>query len=595
MIARYFKFLFVIIAVHNFIAVYNGFAARPVLAEDISHPTHQVNASSAAENAGELYVAVMGEIENPGTYLLDSSSLTLRTVIRKAGGLNRDASMVVRIIRRGQSSSFKMFVSESSDNPLMSGDLLIADSKISASNASHTINVMQDEPETVRANYEEQSESTDVQVALLNVLDYPVVLKLKADQANPSYIVQWLKQPVTLLQHTRTITQDIRQRQASLAGRAASRLSDASVLVFEPGVINRKQLPSTLPKPIDSEIAAGARSGLIGMPTGQSMELNNVGQHVFTPRTGSFEADSTTSRATSPPRNSAHVPVREDFDHKRYETPAAPAVTSRQRIAMLPPWSGPSRIRNSSIGTESASEDSSNEPIPDPDDIRPESGAASLKMAAPLTIAEPVESATRAFTNGQMTVAMMFIAILTGAALLLRRTLEQASSIHNFVPAMVLDEPAQEAIPEPVIAPPTGKSVLELLLGNELPIEIEAFEFPEGIALQGQIVPKPNLRLDGAQSILKQNRPHFAGTDRSIVNESMQEVIAQVDSPESGSIRRPHFMATQQQKLAAKQPKATSATVASDSASSNERSKTADPPRAPLAKALFQLEKGGRS
>lgn len=64
-----------------------------------------------------FYAAVMGEVERPGTYLLDQTSLTLHNLVRCAQGFRDNASMAIRVIRRGRFSQIEIF-SDKSDTRL---------------------------------------------------------------------------------------------------------------------------------------------------------------------------------------------------------------------------------------------------------------------------------------------------------------------------------------------------------------------------------------------------------------------------------------------------------------------------------------------
>ena len=133
------------------------------------------------------------------------------------------------------------------------------------------------------------------------------------------------------------------------------------------------------------------------------------------------------------------------------------------------------------------------------------------------------------------------------------------------------------------------KSKLEMLIKNELPITVEAVEFPHGLALQGRIAPKPILRVDEGQNVLKQNGPHFTQAEQESSGYSLQQVISQLDTPTTESVRRPHFMGAEHSRTSAPVGATTASGTTANTNQVNERA------NAPLAKALFELEQGGRS
>ena len=233
-----------------------------------------------ADNVHELYVAVIGEVDTPGTYRLGSSSLKLHRVIQCARGFTKDASKAIRLVRMGRVRQTEIF-SEDSDSPLLPGDLLIVESRKAAARSENSSSTIHRDAETVRANYNEGTIRSGIQIALLNVLDYPLVLRLRPDQANATYLVQALGQPVSLLSTMRVITPDIPRRQTSDAAKRAAQMEDGSVIVFEPGKVKRNRLPVTLPNPLDTDRLIGSRNGLMASRIRNSHELRNLGQHPF--------------------------------------------------------------------------------------------------------------------------------------------------------------------------------------------------------------------------------------------------------------------------------------------------------------------------
>ena len=259
--------------------------------EERTRSSEKTITRAGSDNVNELYVAVMGEIDTPGTYRLDSSSLKLHRVIQLAHGFTTNASRAIRVIRPGRGSQTEIF-SEKTDSPLMPGDLLIVVPRRSSATSGKIADFRARDSQTVRANYEEGTIRAGIQVALLNVLDYPLVLRLRPEQANARYLIQALGQPVSLLEKTRVITPDVPRRQTSDAAKQAARMEDGSVIVFEPGQVDRSRLPVTLPAPIDSDLSIGSAVAAIGLAHGQSSDLRNLGQHIFWSNSNPFDSNS---------------------------------------------------------------------------------------------------------------------------------------------------------------------------------------------------------------------------------------------------------------------------------------------------------------
>lgn len=263
-------------------------SSRMMAQEAHSTSSNKTVTFAQADNVNELYVGIMGEVDTPGTYRLDSSSLKLHHLVQAARGFTSDASRAIRIIRAGRVRQKEIF-SEQTDSPLMPGDLLVVESRRSAFRSGKIASTVANDTETIRAGYEEGTIRAGVQIALVNALDYPVVLRLRADQANAAYLIHALGQPSALLARTRIITPDLPGRLTSDMAKRAPRLEDGTVLVFEPGTVNRNQLPVTLPVPYDGNAHQAPRSGLARRQTQSASDIRNLGQHPFWSSSDPFE------------------------------------------------------------------------------------------------------------------------------------------------------------------------------------------------------------------------------------------------------------------------------------------------------------------
>lgn len=335
-------------------------------------PNPKIITWRAAETTQENCVAILGEIATPGAYCLEARSLSLQTLVRRAGGVTEEASMAIRLIRHERVNQ-TLFLSPQSDTPLLPGDVLIVESKRATLGTSKVLNVG-NPANGVRRVAAQTGDSQGVQVAYLNVLDRPVVVKLRNEEARLDHIVQMLGQPVELAGSVQVLGPDRSSHAAQLAT-ASPRLTDGTVLVFRKGSVNRNKLPATLPKPYDSEIAAGAFPSLIGGALGQSAELRSVGQlaplliapgqeTAFSPAPFSepvpspqapvlsvpaFHSDPPSLQ--SPPVKSGSrpeaQPPRVEAQPSQMPLPETPIVSSRPRVATLP-FTGSAPMRSSS-------------------------------------------------------------------------------------------------------------------------------------------------------------------------------------------------------------------------------------------------------
>lgn len=552
-------------------------AAAPLMAQNRAARRQAVIIPfSKAESNREYYVAIMGAVSRPGTYHLDPSKLNLRTVIGLAGGVTPDPTTTIRVIRSGRENQ-QITYSESvaqSDCPILPGDLLIVETKSGPVNAGQVVDFDRD-PAAVRAVYEEQPEPKGVQVALVNVLEYPIVFSFANEDATPGRILELLGQEREALPNYAVIGSG-RGNRGFVQASHSMPLTPMSTLVFDHGSIKHDRLPKTLPRPIESDIEFGAQSGLIGNPSGQSEQLLNVGRRASLPENGSRELP------PIPPVSVERTPIQVPKEAEELELP--PTVsTSKPRIANLP-FTGDAPISKSSTASPRF-EVEPTESIPQltqsPIETAPE-----LPQADPLSIDEqplPPSNSSGAIT---LVIAIGLISLALVGITILTRKRFPAKGIEQTIEAAT--EPSEiEIPPEPIRAPvainrPAPMTLLERMIKNQIPLTVESVEFPSELALQGKILAKPILRVDGPQNVSNQNGPHFAPQEQEAGQQTIHEIIAKADAPESMP-RRPHFIRSQ------KSSTLTSASSGPGPQSSGERSD------APLANALFELERGGRS
>lgn len=266
----------------------------------------------AAADVNQLYVAIMGEVDTPGTYWINSTGLTMHRMIESARGFTRDASMAVRIIRSGRFRQTEIF-SAKNDSRLMPGDLLIVETTQMTTTKGTPRYADSRRSQTIHADYQRGTPRVGIQIALINVVDYPLVLRLRPEQANASQLIQSLGQPMSLLARARIITPDVPGRMTSDLAKQAPRLENGSVLVFEPGAVNRDRIPVTLPRPFHHHSSASMRSGMSHWYQDQAADDHRSGQHPFWSNTNPFDTTSQTvflnSRSSFDSR-----PVRLDYE-----------------------------------------------------------------------------------------------------------------------------------------------------------------------------------------------------------------------------------------------------------------------------------------
>ena len=543
----------------------------------------------SAQNSNNMQVGILGEIAKPGVYHVDAGSLSVQSLVRRAGGLTDDASLSIRIVRQERVIQ-SLFFSPQADSRLMPGDVLVVESMRSLSAMSK---VLEGGPRAnpVRQTAASPADPTGVQVAYVNVLDTPIVVKLHLEDARLERVVEMLGQPIELAGAVKVIDPQKASHVMAQVASGTLRLTDGSVLIFPRGSINRSKLPS-LPKPYGSEIAYGASPSLIGGPLGQSPELRSVGQLAplmvlpgFNSTPSAPMRNSATAPSTVPALITAPAPMLPvapsipDFDPL---SGSMPVVSSRPRIATLP-FTGAAPLRSSSSRGPFESESIAPPPQDDPQpqsmarnsssrgestQTTSKSNAKQNDLSSESHLAEPTEPAGASpFTAFQMFGILAGVSALIGAALLARKHFDKPAAdghraqtrrdIASTPQTPIQSEISTDAAVSSEIVPPAATPIekalnsaeavmenkLDRLIRNDLPVREEAVVFPAPIVLQGRIAPRPIHRLDRAAENVIGSGPHFATSADSSENASQESAAMELDAHPSNEakISGPHF------------------------------------------------------
>jgi hypothetical protein len=205
-----------------------------------SHPDSSHTGPSPKDSARPIYFGVMGEVAHPGAYAAPAV-WTLTELIKKAGGITPQANKSVRIFRGGLLTE-QVFLGSGEAPSLLPNDLIVVgDSGSSGSPTTSTdVNRGSSEPAAVSA----------VQVAFVNLIDRPVIVKMPSDKATLARIVELLGQPADSAANIRIFAPLAAGPHDSDSIEQATRpLDSGTVLVFSAPSIRRETLPA-FPEPI---------------------------------------------------------------------------------------------------------------------------------------------------------------------------------------------------------------------------------------------------------------------------------------------------------------------------------------------------------
>ncbi|MDA1012909.1 MAG: SLBB domain-containing protein [Planctomycetota bacterium] len=178
------------------------------------------------------FFGVLGEVNRGGVYEFTEASPLLVDVIRQAGGLTRFANQNVRIVRSGR-SGHQAFVTPSTDFMLLPGDVVIADSA--------QRRATRDDDDVGEIN-----NLPPVSIALVGVLDRPVVVTVKGAEATLGGLLQFLGQSGSLVSQARVIATARASRNTPVTN-STTRLKDSSVVVLNPRDVDRRRVPALPP------------------------------------------------------------------------------------------------------------------------------------------------------------------------------------------------------------------------------------------------------------------------------------------------------------------------------------------------------------
>jgi hypothetical protein len=202
-----------------------------------------LDALPSGVNQGALrHCSIIGAVRYPGTYAASRSSVLLKSLIEHAGGLTDHAAGTVRILQNGRQQQ----VTYSPDSPpvvVPPESVVIIDSAQAGAHVSA----------------EDATAYTDI--ACVHLLDRPVVLWLKPEDATLQHLLTLLGQPAG--------AEDFVQVLQTPAGRGTPHgsLTSGSVVVFEPARLDRTALNQVLQRwplqdliTIDETVASGSRN-----------------------------------------------------------------------------------------------------------------------------------------------------------------------------------------------------------------------------------------------------------------------------------------------------------------------------------------------
>lgn len=459
----------------------------------------QPKVSWALDASQQPYVGLLGQVARPGVYEVAPKGTRLGELIQEIGGLARDASGQFRIIRNGRPGQMTSYAG-AAQFELLAGDLVIADAKFSSSANSPQF-----------GTNAKPGESTSVQIGFVNLIDRPVVLKLRREHSSVVEILALMRQDEGLAAQIKLIAPP-NQRSAGQA-RPDVPLPSDTVLIFPPNSVRAARL-APLPEPfaikrdkeaapqppapttnISPDVTQSPRSQPSVKNWQDSQPLPSTAQPVAQPNAA--PATEFVEAPQPPPEDPSTEPVGGVRGKPRSQDRIA-----RDSHMVLAPPAEPNETAPAPLPTED------DDPPDEPSLLNAHSPRRPIASAkAQLVESDLVE--TEADTDKAATTWSIWPPLLTagagllallGFSVLLRRRTQTAHTI---------------PLPPPVAArpQPVRRDALEAIINDELPLTEERVPLTSPMQFHGRPQPAKTIRLDQEHAL---PRPHLeTGARRS--------------------------------------------------------------------------------
>jgi len=194
-------------------------------------------------------IGLLGEFAHCAAYEVADQDLDLDKVISQAQGLTPESSGIIRVIRGGRISQ-NIYYSAGTNFPLMHGDVLIA-----LKAPTNVVNLSSDQRRNQFQRDQQQSTPELTQIAIINLLNRPVVFGVPPEIADLAGILHSLRQPLEkfpqIAQSIKVIPpQQSRNKADFKTKKLTSKFASGTVLVLNSQQsIDLSLVPHSLPTP----------------------------------------------------------------------------------------------------------------------------------------------------------------------------------------------------------------------------------------------------------------------------------------------------------------------------------------------------------
>lgn len=483
----------------------------------------QPKVSWALDSTQQPYVGLMGQVTRPGVYEIEKQGTRLGALIQAIGGLARDSSGQFRIIRNGRPGQMTSYAG-AAQFELMAGDLVIADAQFATSSYA-----------TGNSANEKPTSSKSVQIGFVNLIDRPVVLKLRREDASVLEILSLMRQDENLASQVQVIMPP--NQRSSGQSRPDAKLPSEAVLVFPQNAVRASRL-APLPEPFklkreqDDAATQPAPRTNISPEVTQSPQLPQK-----QPSVGVWQDSMPLPQTARPIAQPSAEPVAEIAEVP--PPPAEDSTTKRAGGVRGKPRGQDLIARDTNMALAPPAEPTDRAPVPEPTlvddqaeqpDEPPLLNAHSKRRPIPAVKEEltdldlvDAESATDTAASSwsiwpPILTAGVGLLALIGFSLSLRRRTQMAHAVPPTQPTIIAPKPVR-------------RDSLEALITDQLPLTEERLPLTSPMQFYGRPQPPKTIRLDQSHSLPK---PHLqeTGSRGQVVGSRGQE--SEFRSQESG-------------------------------------------------------------
>lgn len=307
---------------------------------------------SFGADSGRTYVGVLGAVGRRKVYEFSTPSPDIQEVLQAAGGPTTRANGNIRIVRGGKAGT-QVFLTPTLRMPLRSGDVIVVDG----------VNPRRSPIDLASAS----SATSNVPIALINVLDRPVVMALKPDDATVERIVGLLGQEAEVAETVRVLPTGGLAPGELMPGKDST-LPAGAVLVFNRSALDLSRIPKSLPPaaPVEGGSSATSDEPRPAPPALNAVTAAPIEQAAPPARELTLSAPAEPSSAPGPSLLTTEQPFGETLPRatrSTLEVAEAPRATPVQSALPLPRGTPehraiPARTANSLSGIESRPQES---------------------------------------------------------------------------------------------------------------------------------------------------------------------------------------------------------------------------------------------